>query len=76
MEEVQNMLKLRKYLFPYRRKIALMLAMLFLQVLGTLYLPTLTAAVVNNGIVKGDVGFVWRTGGFMLGVAGSFQNSV
>lgn len=63
------MLKLRKYLFPYRRKIALMLAMLFLQVLGTLYLPTLTAAVVNNGIVKGDVGFVWRTGGFMLGVA-------
>ena len=63
------MLKLSKYLNPYRRRIAFMLAMLFLQVLGTLYLPTLTAEIVNNGIVKGDLGFVWRTGGIMLGVA-------
>ncbi len=63
------MLKLSKYLYPYKRKITLMLLMLFLQVLGTLYLPTLTAEIVNNGIVKGDVGFVWRTGGVMLGVA-------
>ena len=63
------MLKLRNYLNPYKRNIALMLLMLFLQVLGTLYLPTLTAQIVNNGIVKGDIGFVWRTGGVMLGVA-------
>ena len=46
-----------------------MLAMLFAQVFGTLYLPTLTADIVNNGIVKGDLGFVWRTGGVMLIVA-------
>ncbi len=63
------MFKLSKYLNPYRPKIVLMLIMLFLQVLGTLYLPTLTAEIVNNGIVKGDLDFVWRTGGVMLGVA-------
>ena len=63
------MLKLSKYLNPYRHRIAFMLVMLFLQVLGTLYLPTLTAEIVNNGIVKGDIGFIWRTGGIMLGVA-------
>lgn len=63
------MLKLGKYLKPYKKRIALMLLMLFLQVLGTLYLPTLTAEIVNNGIVKGDIGFVWRTGGIMLGAA-------
>ena len=63
------MLKLSKYLNPYKLKIALMLLLLFLQVLGTLYLPTLTAEIVNNGIVRGDIEFVWRTGGIMLGVA-------
>ena len=63
------MLKLSKYLKPYRYRITFLLLLLFLQVLGTLYLPTLTAEIVNNGIVKGDIGFVWRTGGIMLGVA-------
>ena len=62
------MLKLRNYLYPYRYRIVLMLGMLFLQVLGTLYLPTLMADIVNNGIVKGDAGFVRRAGGIMLGV--------
>lgn len=63
------MLKLSKYLKPYRYKIIFLLVLLFLQVLGTLYLPTLTAEIVNKGIVKGDIGFVWRTGGIMLVVA-------
>ena len=63
------MIKLEKYLYPYKRKLILMLVMLFLQVLGTLYLPTLTAEIVNNGIVKGDPSAVMRTGGFMLAVA-------
>ena len=62
-------MKLRTYLYPYRYRIAFLLVLLFLQVLGTLYLPTLTADIVNNGIIRGDIGFVWRTGGIMLGVA-------
>ena len=43
-----------------------MLMMLFFQVFGTLYLPTLTADIVNHGIVRGDTGYVLRTGGIML----------
>ena len=42
-----------------------MLLLLFLQVLGTLYIPTLTADIVNNGIVAGDLDRIWRTGGFI-----------
>ena len=46
-----------------------MVILLFLQVLGTLYIPTLTADIVNNGIVAGDLDYIWKTGGFMLAVA-------
>lgn len=42
---------------------------MLLQVLGTLYIPTLTADIVNNGIVKGDLDYVFRTGVLMLAVA-------
>lgn len=63
------MLKLLKYLRPYRGRAALMLFLLFGQVLGTLYIPTLTAAIVNQGILTGSVETVWRIGGAMLAVA-------
>lgn len=63
------MKNLIRFLSPYKGKVAIMLILLFLQVLGTLYIPTLTADIVNNGIVTGDLNHVWRTGGFMLVVA-------
>lgn len=63
------MLKLLKYLRPYGGRAILMLFLLFGQVLGTLYIPTLTAAIVNKGIVTGNVETVWRIGGAMLAVA-------
>ena len=64
------MLKLIKFLSPYKGQVTAMLILLFLQVLGTLYIPTLTADIVNNGIVAGDLNHIWKTGGFMLAVAG------
>jgi len=39
------------------------------QMAGTLYLPTLTANIINNGVVLGDIDYVWDTGLLMLGVA-------
>ena len=63
------MFKLMKFLSPYKGRAAAMLILLFLQVLGTLYIPTLTADIVNNGIVAGDLSRIWKTGGFMLAVA-------
>lgn len=43
-----------------------MIGLLFIQVMGTLYIPTLTADIVNNGIVAGDLSYVYKTGGVML----------
>lgn len=63
------MSKLIHFLAPYRNRIALMLLLLFFQVLGTLYIPTLTANMVNHGIIQGDLDYVWKTSGLMLLVA-------
>jgi ATP-binding cassette subfamily B protein len=37
-------------------------------VLANLYLPTLNADIINNGVVKGDTGYILRVGGIMLAV--------
>lgn len=63
------MLKLIKFISPYRKGAIAMMISSFLQVLGTLYIPTLTADIVNNGIVTGDLDNVMKTGVWMLLVA-------
>lgn len=63
------MKKLIKFLSPYKGRIFIMLLLLFIQVIGTLYVPTLTADIVNNGIATGNLEYVLETGGFMLIVA-------
>ncbi|GAX05963.1 multidrug ABC transporter ATP-binding and permease protein [Secundilactobacillus pentosiphilus] len=63
------MTKLITFLKPYRTRITVMLMLLFAQTLGTLYLPTLTADIINSGIIKGKLNVVWMTGGMMLVVA-------
>ncbi len=63
------MLKLFKYLRPFAWPIALVLTMVFLTSLSELYLPTLLADIVDNGIARGDGSYVLRIGGLMLLVA-------
>ncbi|HEX6526105.1 MAG TPA: ABC transporter ATP-binding protein [Streptosporangiaceae bacterium] len=41
----------------------------FLQTLGMLYLPTLNADIIDNGVVKGNTGYILGIGGVMLGVS-------
>ncbi|WP_202239670.1 ABC transporter ATP-binding protein [Streptomyces sp. SN-593] len=45
-----------------------MTALLAAQAAGNLYLPALNADLTNKGVVSGDTGYVWRTGGLMLAV--------
>jgi ATP-binding cassette subfamily B multidrug efflux pump len=59
---------LRAYLRPYRRPIALVVLLQLIQTLATLYLPTLNADVIDNGVVKGDIDYIIHTGGVMLAV--------
>jgi ATP-binding cassette subfamily B multidrug efflux pump len=59
---------LRVHLRPYRNTIALVVLFQFLQTLATLYLPTLNADIIDNGVVKGDTGYIMMIGGSMLGI--------
>lgn len=57
---------LRTYLRPYAKPLA---AVVLLQLVGTmasLYLPSLNADIIDNGIAKGDTAYILRTGGWML----------
>lgn len=42
---------------------------LFFQVAADLYLPTITSDLVDKGILKQDIGYIWTEGGKMLLVA-------
>lgn len=42
------------------------LVFVFIQVLGDLYLPRLMADVVNQGVLQGSIGYIWKIGGYML----------
>ena len=52
-----------------KMKILLLLLFVAFQTAGTLYLPTLTANIINNGVLLGDMNYVRSTGMLMLGVA-------
>ncbi|HKV56979.1 MAG TPA: ABC transporter ATP-binding protein [Ktedonobacteraceae bacterium] len=60
------MIKLMRFMKPYRGVLVLVGLLAVAQALGNLYLPNLFADIVNNGIVKGDTGYIWRVGGLML----------
>ncbi len=60
---------LRTYLRPYARALALVVGLLVVQALATLYLPELNGAIINNGVAKGDTGYILQTGAVMLGIS-------
>lgn len=55
-----------KFLKPYRKQVALAVVLLLAQVMASLYLPNLNANIINNGMAKGDINYIIRTGAFML----------
>ncbi|MFF7655922.1 ABC transporter ATP-binding protein [Streptomyces sp. NPDC007983] len=59
---------IRAYLRPYTRTITLIVLLQLVQTLATLYLPTLNADIIDDGVVKGDTGYIITTGGLMIAV--------
>jgi ATP-binding cassette, subfamily B, multidrug efflux pump len=59
---------LRKYLRPYTREVSIVVVLVLIQSIGNLYLPNLNADIINNGVAKGDINYIWRTGAVMLGI--------
>jgi len=57
---------LSEYLKPYWKYVLLVVLLLTFQAVMNLYLPNLNADIINNGVVKGDVDYIWKTGGLML----------
>ena len=60
---------LRERLAPYKSWLALVVLFQFVGVVAMLYLPTLNADIIDNGIVTGDTGYILRTGGEMLAIS-------
>ncbi len=60
---------LRRYLAPYRSMIIGTVALALVGTMAALYLPSLNAAIIDEGVAKGDTDFIWRTGGVMLAVS-------
>ena len=60
---------LRTYLQPYRSMIIATIVLATLGTIGALYLPSLNAAIIDNGVATGDTAFIWRTGVIMLAVS-------
>ncbi|SMF88806.1 ATP-binding cassette, subfamily B [Paenibacillus uliginis N3/975] len=60
------MMKLFRYLKPFRLPILVVFALVFMQSLSDLYLPTLMADIVDKGIINGDIPYIWKIGGIML----------
>jgi len=40
--------------------------MLLIQAIASLYLPNLNADLINNGVAKGNIGYIWHIGGIMF----------
>ena len=57
---------LRKYLAPYRTTVICITGLLLIQTITNLYLPNLNADLINNGVTKGDIHYIWHIGLIML----------
>ncbi|MGA8543787.1 MAG: ABC transporter ATP-binding protein [Mycobacterium sp.] len=61
---------LRQYLRPYRWLVAAVMVLQLLGTLASLCLPTVNAAIIDEGVAKGDTFTIVRLGGVMLAFTG------
>jgi len=61
---------LRQYVRPYRWLVAAVMLLQTISTLASLYLPTVNAAIIDDGVAKGDTGLIAELGLVMLAVTG------
>jgi ATP-binding cassette subfamily B protein len=54
---------------PYAGNLTLVVVLQLIGTIASLYLPSLNADIIDNGVAKGDTGYIMETGGWMLGVS-------
>jgi ATP-binding cassette, subfamily B, multidrug efflux pump len=62
------MIRLYRFLKPSSTALGATVVFVFLQTLSTLYLPTLMANIVDNGIARKNIGYIISTGEVMLAI--------
>ena len=60
---------LRQHLRPFRNWLAIVVVLQFIGTIASLFLPSLNADIIDNGVAQGDTGYIWRIGGIMLAVS-------
>ena len=60
---------LRRALPPYAGYLAAVVVLQLVAVIANLYLPSLNGRIIDNGVARGDVDYIWRTGLVMLAVS-------
>ncbi|MCV7151819.1 ABC transporter ATP-binding protein [Mycolicibacterium pyrenivorans] len=59
---------LRQHVRPYRSLLAVVAALQVISTLATLYLPTVNAAIIDEGVAQGDLARIVELGAVMLAV--------
>jgi ATP-binding cassette subfamily B protein len=57
-----------EYLRPHRQLLIAVVVFQLAQSIASLYLPTLNADIIDEGVAKGDTGVILNLGGLMLGI--------
>ncbi|HEU4917448.1 MAG TPA: ABC transporter ATP-binding protein [Acidimicrobiia bacterium] len=60
---------LRTYLRPYKREMLIVVVLQLVGTIASLYLPSLNADIIDNGVVNGDTDYIIRVGAVMLGIS-------
>ena len=60
---------LRTFTRPYVPWVVGVLVFQLAATIATLYLPSLNARIIDNGVARGDTDYIWRAGAVMLAVA-------
>lgn len=60
---------IRDYLKPYQGLVAVLVGLQLVGTMASLYLPSLNGRIIDEGVAKGDTGYIVRTGGWMLAVS-------
>jgi ATP-binding cassette subfamily B protein len=59
----------REYLRPYKKWLTIVVVLQLIGTIASLYLPTLNADIIDNGVVTGDTDYIIRVGVVMLAVS-------
>jgi ATP-binding cassette subfamily B protein len=57
---------LKERLKPYSRPITIVILLQLAGTIASLYLPSLNADIIDNGVITGDTAYITRTGAWML----------